>query len=761
MSPRVIMYGGWGMPTPPPFAYDLTRGDTYRQARRSRLGIDDPSATSYNAIRLGPKPHSEDDDTRPLVPAYFLSDELSETLNRVESWNASLANSLAQLGVSASDYGLAYMVGQPNLPVTISSRDTWIPAGLAFWLQGHLFKVANQNNNDQQVWGFWWGTAGNGYVFRLQRGRPAIARLSREWTVEDQLQMAQYWRGGATSQAAVDLAAKIFEDFDELSLERKIEGRDRDTWYGNDFTLAFIPEPRGVLHVVLQGADAVAHEWTGQLKKRDTTDLWGASRLTIFSVGGGFNWRCGLVGWAASMRLRYGPFRHGYWEDELDQLTYDTQVSEVEEHSSLELARTPDTTISSYFDATATTDGTAPVFVYGLNARIPAGPRSGPALTDDNITFDTTDLYTPANPASPRETGNPIMDIQPSWDGENRARTALVTMRDVNGWVSATFGTNETSQPDIPAAIGRVTSITIDGNPFMTGGMVVEARHLQMGKLTQNISPLNTARSDSQLAFTIRDGWHILEQMTADVCVIGDGRYPGEVIRDLLRMAGYDSASWAGVPVNVGRRLPRAALGEDWACVTERGATIADAIRRIVDCYCLGYVFYQNLAGNWVLEKPSTAVQGAFSSSAATNNPGTQSGRRTVLDGLERIMDPSGFYNHFRVVGGDDGNEIVQEWTNWESIRDRRDPSFIGYKKSYREHRDPGLRTPDDVQYVLRSLVTRYGKPGRRWVFPTYFDHRPIIGYRYTFDDLLAEFEGITGGSLANDQMQCVIREVV
>jgi hypothetical protein len=71
------------------------------------------------------------------------------------------------------------------------------------------------------------------------------------------------------------------------------------------------------------------------------------------------------------------------------------------------------------------------------------------------------------------------------------------------------------------------------------------------------------------------------------------------------------------------------------------------------------------------------------------------------------------------------------------------------------------LNTSALVQIALRSMVARNGKAGRFAQFVGYCHLGLLPGDRGTVDGVACELESIQGCSLAADQMQYVVREVV
>lgn len=720
-SARFYARGGWGIPTPPAFAYDLTKGALVKAAAMSGLQ------------RYGKTPGSGDDDTRPLGMAYdieWMSGIVGTELSPLVSGAA-----LTPLGnVFGAREGFSQGNSTVNRPVSFRSsfnlpkNGAWtISAFLHSWPKGQLLKLHQ----------WFWGAPGAGFLFQIRGESAEIAGLSPAYNESDMATLRVLWAISSPTDTERDsintLQKKLFVDFESLSFERATGS---GKWIGQEWTLSFIAEPRGVLHIVAEGLDATAHEVSAIIKTRMAGVLWEQTPLTLWNGGGAFFFALGQPRFRSKAKMSFGPFKNGYFTQYLGGLSHAYNV-DTSGGATVTMTKTDLDEVHFGFDVDVVNPNLrSTLWIYGLNARIAPGVRNG----STDIGLDTDDPYIPTDPAVPRDTGNKILDIVPSWGDSMNRRTAQITIRDIHGLTS-------TSKP-LP--VERVGTLEIGGEPFITNGLVLPLKQTDMASLAAGQLPLYTSRFETDLQLTLADGWEILNQTECEPPPIGDNMPIGEHIKEYLALTGFSSAEMAGVP-SAGRRVGRAALGEDWAQRVDKTTTCGDAIRSLLDSYGLGLRFYQDTHGVWQMPSQTTASQGAFSSSRVPF-PLTEPGRLTILTPIDLSHDSSSFWNHIVVTGGEKG-EIVSEWTNWGSILNPNAPDYIGRRKTKRLT-NTGLRTQDDVNYATSSMVWRYGRGGRRAQYVTYFHKRFWPGAPIEADGGNWEIEGISGGSWAKDEMQ-------
>ena len=748
---RLWTHGSWGIVNPPAFAYDLTKGALIQSAKVEGL------------VRYGRAPGSSDDDTRPLGLVYDLVWLITPTGTEISPViNNSTLKPLPNV------FGGVDSLGQndhkENQPCSFRSSFN-VPRNGAWTLWAYLFTPPKKQALKLHQW--FWGAPGAGFVFQIRAGTAEIAGLSSNYNDADMATLRVLWAikdptPDETSQLET-LKKKLFVDFESLSFEKSIGKGD---WYGNEFKLSFIPEPRGVLHIVAEGLDATAHEVKTILKTRKAGVLWEETPLTLWNGGGAFFFTLGFPRFRASAKMDFGPLRNGYWADSLGDLTYaynryvtDSQTITMKQigydangqPTSTEAApnangdEEPETPTYFGFEVKIENGDTRSTpWLYGLSARLAPGSREG---MSDNQPFDTDVPYVPANSASPRYDGPKILDISPSWDGALNRRTAQVRMIDMLGTLAAGKAS--------PA--NRVATLQIGDEPFITNGLVTSVKRADMASLDRTPIPRN-ARPETEMIVTLADGWQILGETECEPPPIGDGQRLGAHIRQFLAIAGFSSGEMSGVYADAGKRLPAAALGEDWTQRVDSTTMVADAIRGLLDAYGLGWQFYQDNLGVWHLVRPFKTPVAQFSSSRVPL-PHAEPGRLAIFRGIDIAHDASDYFNHFVVTGGEKG-ELVKEWTNWPSIKAPLHPAFIGRRKTKRLH-NSGFRTMDDLDYALRSLQYRYARGGQRGEYTSYFHRRFWAGQRIEGDGSVWEIEGLSGGSWAKDESRFSVFEVL
>ena len=724
-SARLVAYSGWGEISPPAFAFDLTGRDLKNSA---------PKATALR--RYGKAPTTVGDaDSRPIG--------LPFTFNTASfSWSAVTGGALQAASVVGAFAQWDTTVNVYKSYVT----STQLSENQSFYLRAFLYEHAQNQNSKIHRWR--WGSMSathGGFFFQVRDGRPEIAVLSREWNQNDQNTLDLLWRLSAPSIAESvqieTLQKKLYESLNSLSFGR-------DSWFGNAWTLCFVPEPRGVLHVILIGGGEEEIEIASIINTRSFVPLWTQTPVRMDSYGGAFWMQCGTLRFARSGSMEFGPFDTGYFEDALGDVTFAHNSDAQPGKTAVEFGMHEYEGYAINFGFKATLRSlnlTQTPFLYGLSARLAPGER----IASDEISFDTAALYQPIGADGPLET-SPFLDVSISFDGAFNQRSARVTMRDIQGRTTTAA----------PALCDRVATLWIDEQPVLTEGIIEDMRFSDMASVRQTIPGNHTHRSETTFDFLLCDGWKILRETFCDPPPIGDNMPLGAAARQLLKIAGFRDAQLAGIAPGAGKRLARAALGEDWAERPSEESTCADALRALFESYGFGWRFYQDRNGVWQMKRVVRNPALEFKSDAANNSPLTPQGRLTILQPLDVSFDSRDFYNDFTVIGGEKG-ELRATWTSWESIRRPDWPTWIGRKKSYPVLRNSGLRTSDDVQYALRSLTWLYGRNGRRATFDSYFNTSIEPGDVFKADGLWWEVLGSGGASMADDVSQFELLEVV
>lgn len=733
---QVTCTPNWGEVDPPAFAYDLFKAEMWKRARSTGLR------------RYG-KATSGDDDTRPIGLAY------------VPTWNGGSwsprngAPPLKEINNSSYGENAAYEQRKvtPNEPTSYRSSFD-VPRNTGHSIRAYLYEPPKTQL--LKLWQIHWGQPGAGVVFQIRNGTPEIGLKSVEFDLNDLAQLNALWAEEnpslAQSQQIEDLLVKAFDSFESLSFEKSTSKTD---WYNNLWAVTFIPEERGVVHVVLEGGDATSIEYKSILETGKPGTLWETSKIDLFCGGGAFYFQSGYPLFVAEGKLLFGPFREGnYYADSLGALSYRVNAYPGQYATFEKVA----------FDA-GNGDGGASLidfgfqakllafagrrrtpFYYGASARFANGARNGSAVKS----WDSDELYEPANPETPRYTGQTVLDVVPSFDGGTGKRSVRVTLWNPRGALTVGQG--------VP--VDQVATVTINGSPLVTKGIVVTADESDM--MSMDAQPITRTNWASELALSIYDGWQILSEVDCDPSIIGDGLHLADAARLVLSLVGFTPAEMAGVVAGTGKKLPVAPLGEDFCYRPDKETTCADVLRALFDSFGLGWRFFQNRFGVWQMRRISTTRKGLFKSDGSGMSNLTPSGRLVVLRPIDISHDRSGFYNHFVAIGGKNG-DIIREIHNWPSIRRADSPNYIGRKKTKRL-RNTGLVTPNDVQYALRSMEFAYGRGGRRAQFTTFFHDQFDPGDYVSVDEETWapwEIEALSGGSWAKDEAQFNILEVI
>jgi hypothetical protein len=732
---HMVARGGFGYIDPPAFAFDLSKGALTKKASFSGLQ------------RYGKEPQSSDEDTRPLASTYSriwqgIWQPQGDAPDLIKCDNSPTVGGNPNPGSDA--LGFSQPDTTPDKPKSYTSPFTVQSNGA--WTISAFFYAKDKKQKLKLDW--WrWGEAGAGCLFQLRDGRAEFGFLSENWSEGEYDTLKLLWTlqkptSGEKSQISV-LLKKLFENWTSLSFENNVG---RSDWYGGLFEVTFIAEERGAVHIILEGLDALQVENTRITATRKPGVVWTDTAVTHGSDGGAFFFSAGFVEFADESKVTHGPFWNGYWADALGDCSFSYNISKTDAQSISSQMMEYDSTAFGFETTITNSDTRRTPWLYALSARLAPAERT----SNSTQRFDSDAPYVPVNAATPKET-NPILDVEPSYDGALSRRTARVTMRDVLGRTSG-------GNPDLAH---RMADLLIGDEPFFTNAIVTSQKRANVKGLWRNLARVFTLKSNSQLIITLSDGWQILEETPCEPPPIGDGLRLGEHLRALLKHAGFTDYEVEGVSANDGKKLPKAALGEDWAQRADGDSMVSDAIRSLLECYGLGWKFWQNNLGVWQFKRAATQISGVFSSDGAVNSSKAEPGRLAILDPVDLSKDSNDFFNDFIVVGGEKG-EIVRTYTNWASVkRDALDSkNWIGRKKT-KKVRNTGLRSADDVEYALRSLEWMYGRGGERALFETFFHHRFWPGARIECDGGTWEIEGMSGGSLAKDRAQFSVLEVL
>jgi hypothetical protein len=672
------------------------------------------------------------------------------------------------------------------------------------------------------------------WQFQVRDGKAEVMRCLPAWTQAQEDQLATLLNKSHPTAADQDsihaLMSTLYADFEEVSL------LEHESWYGQPHLLTFIPEPGGLLNIVLEGGKTATVKHSDLLQVRKPGVMWGASPpipspLVVRNTGGMFFLQVGQPQFVPTGQLRFGRLNAGGWispTNYLNDLVYNGQFDSaamVATAGPVPSSFTSDATlhgttitvgedqftneIENYVQLDTSDDQYTPFF-YTLYALIPAGTRGGQALGGSGVSFDSatagaqdwnggftygagaivwyggtawvslqnnnTNQTPGAGGLVPywMETALPsiILDVQPEFDGEQTRLQYRVVLLDQNGAPLEALHNNYDGV-NYPTLENRLADLIIAGVTQIKDGFIKKAEEKNQRAATPNAARSQVTHWYSEVHLTVCDQWAVLDDDLMLDDPVGDGMYLCDYVRLVLQGAGIGAGNMSGirdstdrfVSTPTGRRLPGAALGEP-PCIRPRSGTTkrGEFLRELLDRWGLGHALFIDGSGIWNLNIFSPAVQAVFSSSGTLNRQAAgSSGRFAILEPLDWIRDPDGFYNVIRVEGKEHpktGRRIVDEWHDHASIYVPASPRFIGRRKALPTVREDGARTLSDVSWVKRSLMARYGKAGRFFQFTSYYQNSLVPRMRISVDGTLAEIVRIPSGSLAEDRMSFVCREI-
>lgn len=715
---RLVADGGWGAWIPA-FAYDMFKGEMWKRARSSGLR------------RYG-KENGGNDDSRPIALAYRTFFDGGQWLPQ------SGAPALQPIG-SGTPTAFRQASNTPSASKRYVSAFN-VPENTGWTLSSYLYTKSKTQPLKLDQW--WWGVPGNGFLFQIRDGKPEIGLLAPTFTTTALTSLNVLWATAdpsiAQKEQIDDLQTQLFDDFKSLTFENSTSKSD---WYDNYWAVTFIPEPRGNVHVVLEGADATVMECKRITETGEAGILWPSSKVNYFSAGGAWWIQSGYPLFDRSGKAEFGPHREGYY--------YAEALGNAD--FALNSYQPPGTSItpSQFFYSNtidfgfrtvlATSNRRVTPWWYGFSARLSPGERD--ADNDfDNPEWDTDDVYEPANPNSPRYTGEVILDIVPSFDGAGNKTTMTVTVMDPGGLFTANKG--------LP--LDSVACLTIDDEPLITGGIITSINQTDMRSLKKGAAATQTVGWNSELTIKIENGWFIAGDYDCDPPPIGDWRHVGYHLRAIFQTAGFKEWQLAGINPTDGPIIKGAPLGKEWNCRCDNDVSCADAARAIMESYGLFWRLYQDRFGVWQYKQIDLSPVSTFTSAPTAFSNLTPEGRLTILSQIDFEHNHANVYNDFIVVGGKDG-EIVRHLPGARSTLKR-----IRTKKVT----NTGLSSEDEVEYALRSLEWLYGRPGKRANYDTFFHEHLEPGQRIFADGGSWEIEALTGGSWARDEARYLVLEV-
>ncbi len=534
------------------------------------------------------------------------------------------------------------------------------------------------------------------------------------------------------------LRRKIYEIDQPLSLRESsdLHRGSRGT------TLTFLPSPSGYLIVE---TDSGARRHNGSIRgesieipsitsTRKPGAVWNASPLRIRTNGIAFEWQSGFPVFNYSGKLKISEYNAGF--DLAGDGTFPcTGRSDLLPGTSIAFQNqtikpdplppfvtiygiSQDNSVGGMF-AKFTSDGTYSPFLFAANAYALPGARTG----SDTVAYDTDAHLDPMGVP-------PILDVAPQYESSSRRSSCRVQMR------RGQLLDGSLDLQTMPELTGRLIDILvkIDAEnaasaevPLFTKAIVKsemwdDVQTLVAGDGTGAIATSVTPNAWTNGEIELSDPQQLLDDDLMEHQPIGDASTLWSYACVVLKDGGWRSDEMIepdnSISYDLSRVLP-SSQGNEKPCVQPAvGVSRGDFLRGLFDKYGMGRRFWwDNRLGKWRIGFPDTTVHAAFSTAYDTPAP-------YRIYNLSPITDATEFFNSYYVEGAKDpktGQPIARRVRLYESIRNPAHPTYLGRIKSCPDVKDEGLRTPDDVNYVLRSLLKRYSRAGRFFQFTTDF----------------------------------------
>lgn len=732
LTPRLQTYGYWGRPRTPALSVNLTAESTWKAAI---------AKGKVKGLRVYRKGRDADGVTQPAIGLNYRVNYASG-YNTTSSWssNAGVHFETIPNAFDSGAPGLLYSNDAPNAAAKFTSL--WkLNANGSVSFRFHLF--APHPDQARQIVAI----ALHRWRVEIVDGSISILRTSAKWTEAKQQQLDTLLNvEGQPSDANQATIAALRLEIYEAGYDQGVKVQQQKTNYGDWFEFTLIPEPRGILNVITNDAEE-AVEIPEILETRAPGVVWASVPVVITTNGGAMFWQNGKVEFSTLGELLTEKinWRYGQMLSDLPigegQMLFNGQFDESAPGTDVGLSLLqPSETGDTYrIRAVFTGNGTYTPFLYSAEGFVAASARTG-----------STDESWDSNGVSDFDTnGEPIKELSPEYDKEMWRRSCVVTMRNIEGRLNLP-GTLQQGLHD------RMCDVTIGGDPFITGGIVRASQFSEMKSAAANQAPHIVTHRWSEFVAEVADQWAVMDADTMTDNPKGDGLRLGAYLRLVLRGAGVKDSEMTGIDPSAGRSLPRAAPGEGFLIQPDAECGRGDWLRRMVTDWGMGMVLYISKAGVWTLTEPDTTVRASFSSSAT-------SGYR-ILGPLDIVRDFCDSYNFFTIEGAEiNGRRKRQIWRVAQATDNPDWAGFTGRRRAYPTITADYCRTDADLQWVLRSNVRNFAKPGRWFRFPSNF-HRDIdIGMCVEADGVKTEIVSIGGSSIqfGNDRMELTAREII
>lgn len=801
-----LIAGGYvGVPARPPFLFNLTEKKLFDAAKKRGKFRNLVALRGFEQFQ-----ETGNDPDAAIILKYSLVWPLLWNLTTQYTGSAVAFAESAPNQFGGNKYGISYYRRKLNTPALLSSKFALLPNHpLAF--RAFLFNPEKEVDytkvQPRTRFRVRFGGGAMRWQLTISDGSFELARLSDKWSEAQQGALDALEDKEMLTLAETDQASEIrgpirreaggiysenaiFESVDNLSL-----GAPAEHQLGKFYEITIIPEPRGRMNLILSGAKAQFVEVPQVLAGGVSEVVSGAGPVQVWTSGAPYLFQMGRPSFEIKGELLTGPFRKtgNTLNDFISKTSGDSgHLNAAGEPFNATLPGTDLSTIArglktadgvneadwfEFVTTLTTSDNRFTPFLYALQTRYPAQPRpySNAVVWNSNDHLDSA-----GNP--------PILNIEWNCDAANRRSSAVVTLRDVSG---TTF--NSLPGGGIPALENRLVSLkygpTLGGQtPLLGRALVTKAQLSNMASANANLSRFLATMPGTQIVLDISDAWALLDEILA-IALELDGMRLGKAIRTVLFNAGFSEVELAGISETFGRILPRAALGQRDCILPSQGQTVGEFVRQLLDRWGMGAGLVHDENGVWQLGNRSTSLRSVtiyesgfadpsdpnsgtfesqktvnleFSSSAARNNNRTYPGRLAILSPLDLSRDFDDFFNDFIIVGAFDpltGQRFSTRQTLEESVHDENSLNHLGRLKTMVVY-DDGIRNEDDLEWVKRSLIERYGQPGRFATFETYFHPFLYPDDRILIDGATWILKRLEGGSLARDRMNVTAQQL-
>lgn len=657
----------------------------------------------------------EIDERAPLI--FGWNPSYPDVQNDLAAWSGTKTYVRREKGrFGGTAYALQFENELPNSVLDLTTVFT-VPRNTPFSVRWFACKA--DKNAAFPVSGFRFGQ----WQVQVTKQGAEIALRKPPWTAQAEADM-NVIRAAEGYDAALDDARERF-----YQLFRKLpSGLDFDGAQFYDFH--FIPESGGALNVLV-GDELERIFLPDLIVKRETGQtIYDAGPLSLFGRGQGFAWQTGYPVFGTAGNFTFPIRLYATPDNGVNEFAIFTKRLIADEPAGTAVTldfedkgsrgdlddgtASPEHRFDMKVSAT-TGDTRVSPFIYAAQVLGAALPRTG---ANGALFYDSSD---PANMLTPSI--SLIEDVTMSCEAENWARQYTVIIADPDGRALPVQ-----SLISYEASEGRHASLSVGGLSEVKNGLVGTTERLNMMAVEKNQVPIGlVAGAASRASVQVNDGWQLLDEHIIRDDIDMDGLTIGAGIRLLLQNAGWTTAEIANVSADYGRKFPKAAPGEEPCEVARRGERTGSVIRRWMERWTLGAYFWHDFNGVWSIETPSQSPIMTLSRDATIDS------RRRYWAPLDLQRDFGNCYNDFLVVGqAPNGDEIAAWWTIWEGFRwaasgtGRPSVRFIGRKRTYDPVYDSGLRTMDDVMWVLRCLVAKFGRSGQ-FVSVESHNHRNLL----------------------------------